>query len=399
MHNSLAKYFREKADIKHLRIVLKKFILATPSRERISLDCFRAYCALEKYSDAFKVGEGLFSVKKIDGGLSVVCNPWLDDRVAPKSFWKKQFSVVSNTCVENKYKVWKVFYLTLIEKKLDYDKSLIEIKKICRQFKGRYRWMRFSLIPYFFRYDLRYMLKELSGIVDCIPHDYLVRCRNGEALLSAGRTVEGFKQFETAIAMNDSARGDIEAWKGEMLLMTGEYKKAFESLEIAVRLKAACALCWRSVAYFKMGHIQESLNDFGQVVEKFPEDIEARVWKAEILRTLGRFNESLEDLNFIIKNRSDYNFALFNRALVYYELGDYRNMRKDFVKIDSKLIGIISIRLRIKKTKKINSSQIYKILRMGLKMAKGNRRAEKYLLQIQFPEYKSESTGEVLIGL
>lgn len=388
--NELAKYFKGKADIKNLRIVLKKFIQVIPARERISIDCFRAYLTLEKYSEAFKVGEGLLSRKKLDGSMSIICNPWFDGRVMPRSFWKKQFSILSNAKIERRYKIWKDFYLIIIEKMLKHDKNLSEIKKKCRQFKGKYGWMRFLMISDLLKGNLKQALKELKIIIDCVPRDYFMRCKNGEVLICAGKSVEGFKQFDIAIAMNESTIGNSETWKGEMYLMTGEYKKALKSLEAGVRLKIAYAFCWRGVAYFKLGYIQKALKDIGHVIEKFPEDFEARVWMAEILRTLGKFNESLEALNFILKKYPGYDFALFNRALVYYAIGDYASMRKDFSIIDNKLKNVILDKLEIKRITNFNSADIYEILTSGLEMTKGNRRQNEYLLQIQFPEYEVE---------
>ncbi|MCG2725809.1 MAG: hypothetical protein L6420_06065, partial [Elusimicrobia bacterium] len=383
----LAKYFREKADIKHLRIVLNKLIQATPPRERISISCFRAYCGLGKYSEAFKIAEGLVSGKNIDNTVTMFCNPWLSDIIAPQSFWRKQFLILSNTEVKGKYKIWRYFYLMVLQGMLNYDKSLIEIKKICSQFTGDYRWMRFPLACHLFRHDLKQALKELQVIIDCVPQDGMVRCKNGEGLVCIGKATDGIKQFEIAIGINKNERGDIEAWKGEMYLMTGEYKKALKSLEIAVQLNAPFALCWRGAALFKLGHIQEGLKDLKYVVKKLPEDIEAMMWMAEILRTVGKVNESFEHLNFILKSRPDYDFALVNRALLYYAIGDYASMRKDFSRINIKLKSVILDRLKIKPITNFSHGQIYKILKGGLEMAKGNRRQEKYFLRIQFPEY------------
>ncbi|MCG2711205.1 MAG: tetratricopeptide repeat protein [Candidatus Omnitrophica bacterium] len=247
--------------------------------------------------------------------------------------------------------------------------------------------MRFARACYLFVCDLKQALKELRIIIDCMPHDEIVRCKNGEGLICVGKVVEGLKQFEIAISMNEGMKGNIEAWKGEMYLMMGEYKKALKSLEIAVQLNAPLALCWRGAALFKSGHIQEGLKDLRHVVKKFPKDREARVWMAEILRTLGKFNESFEHLNFILKSSPDYDFAFFNRALLYYETGDYTSMLEDFSRIDIKLKSVILDRLKIKPITKFSHGQIYKILKGGLEMAKGNRRHEKYFLRIQFPVY------------
>ena len=108
---------------------------------------------------------------------------------------------------------------------------------------------------------------------------------------------------------------------------------------------------------------------------------------AEILRTAGKFKESFEYLDSVLKSRPDYDFALFNRTLLYYAIGDYTGMQKDFHKINTNLIDSILAMMRIRKLEKNNPNQIYKILAQGLKMAKGNRRKEEYFLQIQFPQY------------
>jgi TonB family protein len=171
--------------------------------------------------------------------------------------------------------------------------------------------------------------------------------------------------------------------KGNNYLKAGEYNKAIEAFNEAIRIyrkvsldnssinkrftkKSSSGYTGRGIAYMSLGKYEDALSDFtraididpkeglnyklrGQVnhimrnlenaledysnaLEKYPEFKDVYFKRGEVLRELGRYNEAIDDYTREISINESNVQAYNNRAFSYNKLKDLNNMCIDLIK-------------------------------------------------------------------
>ena len=114
----------------------------------------------------------------------------------------------------------------------------------------------------------------------------------------------------------------FRAWRGQLLLFRGRYKEAVEELRRPIASGNALGWCWRGAALFKLGSCGPALSDLDAAIRINPDDLEARVWRAELLRARKEKKRAQEDLGRTLSLMPAHPWALANLALMAAERGD-----------------------------------------------------------------------------
>lgn len=113
----------------------------------------------------------------------------------------------------------------------------------------------------------------------------------------------------------------FRAWRGQLLLFDGRYKEAVRELEKPIASGNVLGWCWRGAAQFKLGRFGPALRDLDTAIKINPDDQEARVWRAELLRKKEP-KKALADLRRTLRIMPAHPWALANLALLSAERGD-----------------------------------------------------------------------------
>ncbi|MCK5358971.1 MAG: tetratricopeptide repeat protein [Elusimicrobiales bacterium] len=382
VYHDIGMFYRDRAEEKKMKAAFLKFSAMTSKSKTYDIRHFRAYCAVGEYANAFKALEKIMNSNAIT--IDELCNPFVG--TMSKGFMKKQLVLIRDAKVPPKLKIFKIFY----QASLNPDTSYEDLKKLNSLFVGKYAWMKYLLAAKECNYgNYAQSLKLMRTIKKVRLKDWVLNCAMGEILLCAGKKQEAFKQFDRAYGASGK-NSNVKAWKGECYLFIGQYEKAIKELNIAVEDNNYIAYTWRGAAHLKLGMYKEALEDLNKAVKLAPSDLEAYIWRGESHRILKNFKLSLKDFNYVIKKNKSYFWAYFNRALIKSALKNYKAMERDFKKINNnKLIFILKKRLGLKLFDKPKYGEIARILTEGLKLAKGNRQCDGYLLKIAFPEYEN----------
>jgi tetratricopeptide (TPR) repeat protein len=197
----------------------------------------------------------------------------------------------------------------------------------------RYGWMLMeSAKKRLYAGEFPAAVRLLKAVVDATdPPNWLAQCMVGEALVCRGLTAEAFAAFEAAERIApEFERGNVLAWKGEMLLWLGDYPRAMDALDEALTRSSQYAHCWKGGALVAAGRPLEALPVLARAVSISPWDLEAKAWTGEALHRLGRHREALEQLALppgAAESPNPYWHVL--RGLIRRALGDARGLREE----------------------------------------------------------------------
>jgi len=114
----------------------------------------------------------------------------------------------------------------------------------------------------------------------------------------------------------------FSAWRGQLLLFSSRYRESVKELDKTIGAGNNLGWCWRGAALFKLGKKGPAMENLTKAVKVNPNDLEARVWRAELLRTGKKFTRALDDLNHALGVMPEHPWALANLALLAAERGD-----------------------------------------------------------------------------
>jgi len=155
-----------------------------------------------------------------------------------------------------------------------------------------------------------------------------------------GRIEEAIKCLDKVIEINND---DAYAWylKGKMLKKLGEYKEALKCLYTAVGLNKDWINAYKDIGYLELifGNYEDALNYLDKYLEKYPEDFEAKYYKAQIYENMNKLEEALGIYDEIISKLKDGSFilrnSLINKARILEKLGRI----EEAIEIYNKAIG------------------------------------------------------------
>jgi tetratricopeptide (TPR) repeat protein len=228
------------------------------------------------------------------------------------------------------------------------DGHLGDLERL-RRAPERFDWMRCH-IGYrdLFREDFPRALAELrTAAAASKPGDWAARCLSGEALACLGDLRGAMKAFSAAArAAPPEQAGSVLAWKGAVLLWSGEYAPALEATRAAAASGAGFAHCWLGGCLVKLGRFEEALSPLRRAIELTPYDAEARGWLAEAYLRLGRLEDASREIELAMNGFQRYcSFHL--RAvdgLVRSARGDREALRKALVDIPRRFVEEIKRR-------------------------------------------------------
>jgi len=111
------------------------------------------------------------------------------------------------------------------------------------------------------------------------------------------------------------------------------YKNPITYAENAIQKNPRCALAYfiHGNEIYNMGKEDEALEDFTNAVKYYPKFNDARYNKAALLFRKKRFPEALDDLNYLLESKPDYNTqSYFMRGVIEYDLHDADASKRDF---------------------------------------------------------------------
>ena len=196
---------------------------------------------------------------------------------------------------------------------------------------GWMRWHRGLLL--LSRWDYASARADFRAVLDCAPQIWKATALLAEIDLADGNAEEAFSAMDRLarrVPLPDLI--SVRAWRGAMLLWTGQYRRALSDLDWAVERRSPLARCWRGGCLIKLRRFPEALQDLDAQLREHPEDGEARVWRGEARRLTGALNPALEDLDVVLERGNDL-WARANRGLARARQGDREGLREDYAAI------------------------------------------------------------------
>lgn len=263
---------------------------------------FEAFMALDRFAKAFREAERMLDAWSADEADRLNA-PWEDELFHRRSaaFHRERLARLS-AFGGKRASPWPGFFRGLLKLELGLAREAQEEFARLRRFPAhRYGWMRYAAGIAFFSESKERCADaaaEFESVLRYKPDAFWARGRLAEALLCLGREKEAFAEFGRAEAALDGpkAKAHLRAWRGEALLWLGRYDEALGPLDLAVSSGAELAYCWRGGARLLLGDHAGAGADLDAAVGLDPGDAEARLWRGELYRRMGRLDEARAEL-------------------------------------------------------------------------------------------------------
>ena len=359
----------------------------------------RRYCAgvaLGDYQRAFRAAEEFIARADNDTVLERLALPWPESWLRPydRSFYERQLLALERWERGRRPSPWPAFLKTCLWSRLGgWDKALPaagsrqlrcleDLERLSAASPKRYGWMLyFAGLGRLGSRGSAQARRHFDAAARSRPRFWWARCRLAESLLCLGRQAEAFDVFSRLEADLPEVRAHVLAWHGEALLWTGRWREALDSLDQAVRLGSWLAVCWRGAANLQGGHQAAALRDLDSAIVPGSKDVEAFIWRGELLRRKGRLREAKADLDQAVR-LGDRQWGCWNRALLHAQTGDRGAMRADLGMVDREVVKHVEQRLGLDGEGPRTDQEVLRVLKTGLRLALGVRRHEPYLREI-----------------
>jgi tetratricopeptide (TPR) repeat protein len=155
------------------------------------------------------------------------------------------------------------------------------------------------------------------------------------ALLATGETARAAERLEQLARTSQgstAARAAVFAQAGQAWMLLGETGRAYAAATMALTLTPddTALMLDRAVALGSMGRYADSLDDLNRVVALDPNRAEALVFRAAALRHLDRMDEAAADVARALTLTPDNAEALLERGIIRQMRGDTRGARADW---------------------------------------------------------------------
>ncbi|MBI5881826.1 MAG: tetratricopeptide repeat protein [Elusimicrobia bacterium] len=369
---------------------------------------FQAFMAMDAFDEGFREAELILDAWD-PCEADALSSPWEDELChwRDEGFYRRRLDRLESLTRPGAGRrappssPWPLYFRGMLRLHLgEFREALREFGRLGRFPAGRYGWMGYGagLAQLFRGNDSQEEAAErFAAALRSKPDAFWCRGRLAEALLCLGREREAFAQFDLARSSQRSAdvQAQIRAWRGEALLWLGRCKRAVRELDRAMDGGSQLAVCWRGAARMLLDDPAGAQEDLDRAVRLDPADGEAFLWRGELHRRLGRFPESLADLDKAVALNAGP-WARVNRALARAALGDAVGMREDLAGLPSAILG--RGRGRSPGDPRGSDAEAAAALEAAVRAARGVRRAEPYLEALWAP-IRSRSPfggGEVL---
>gem|GEM_PF-5686176 len=366
-----------------MRKFLTEYVKNAEIKRENSDQMFEAFCLLGNFSKAFScnlehlLNEHLDNETEISEGI----NPFskLRDKKYAK-FLSRQMTLYLQKKPEDERAKFYRFLLTAQFSDIG-PKYAEQIRKLKLKNKKLAAFMNHTCGLVFLKkqkFDsaLSCFKKALSGF----PESEMINGKIAEALLRAGNEKKSLKYIRQVL--NHLPRPGLKAWEGELLLITGRYRQARRVLQQALEENCVFAYCWLGATLFKLGSPFQALNYINQAIKFNPSDIEAKIWRSEININLGNFARAMSDIDEIISIEKTNFWAHVNKIDIFCRKGDAKQALRYFRKISPQIKSKILSGAGCGK-KHLDTAKIKKAIEEIKTIAKGNRRSEEYMQNLQ----------------
>lgn len=262
------------------------------------------------------------------------------------------------------------------------EEAIAETGKL-RAMPKRYGWMRHKHGELLLtnRRDYPAAEKEYAAALKCVPGFWKARAALAEIALCRGKAAAAARLTAELIAeLPERSKPWGRASRGRILLWSGDYAAALESLEPAVSAGVPYSLRWRGAARMLTGRLDEAALDLEEALRQGL-DAEGLVWRGELKRRRGDLKGAIEDLNAAIRMDGANSFwALANRALAKGAAGDEAAARADFSTIRRDVLDRFEKAAGVKAGP--DAASVRAVLEAGLALGRGVRVSNEYLFPV-----------------
>ncbi len=206
------------------------------------------------------------------------------------------------------------------------------LRSLDRVAKGRFVWMRWLMgAVHQRRMEWRPAMTQFAKVVRAYPAFMRPKFLIGDDLIGLGRPAQALSFFLLAKPKEPDQNGRWLAWMGEIHLRLGRYEEALRYLDEACASADTDSLVftWRGAAKQRLGRLDAALRDLDEGCRRNANDVEAYNWRAENMRLRGRHERALADAAQALRIFPGDLCARITRALVYYDLKRYDEMRQE----------------------------------------------------------------------
>lgn len=340
-----------------------------PGRELSRADRFKALMRLGRCAEAVRLAETIIDAGAALPDLRAFCDPWERDNRPDREAPQTDLAALSRA-LRTAPGPWRGFYLG----SLGGPKGLGHFDALPAG--GRYRWMHYNAaMEALFSGRFRRAVRSFHIALRHEPMDWRAHGYLSEAYACIDEPARARAQMARGLAAAPgSERAQVYAWWGELELWLGGYARALALTTRACAMGAPFAHGWKGAALLKLGRREEALAQLDAALRLYPNDEEARLWRAEAKRELGRGREALEELKTVTLQH--WVWVLFNRALAKRALGDERGMTSDFERLPPAVIAHVRRELGLRGSAPLDPARTAELLEAGLRLARGFRRGE-----------------------
>ncbi|MFI5350115.1 MAG: hypothetical protein ACHQ2Z_11260 [Elusimicrobiota bacterium] len=338
-----------------------------------------------RFERAFDLGERIMAAQPPAEVVESIMYP-LDRGLttAPEARFYALLSALNRRPRPKRFQAWYVLMASVLLDRLHWSHEAIRESEKLIALPRRYGWMRWhrGLMVLNNQWDYSAARADFRAVVDSAPQVWKAKALLAEIDISAGNTARAFLVMTRLLRdVDDPDRASVRAWRGEMRLRIGQYRRALRDLDWAAARRSPLALCWRGACFVKLERFPEALRDLDAQIRAHPDDYEAKVWRGEARRLMGLKREALEDLDAVCHRGRDL-WAHVNRGLVRASIGDRVGLWADY----SSLPDLVRHYFAWKLGKELSpdsppdavASQLEAMLRAG----RGVRRMNQYLVPL-----------------
>lgn len=357
---------------------------ASPDQELSRLlKAFRRAVRLHDYGKAGRMGEAVLDKTRHLNHLQSLSVPFLPAHdgiplsAAGQNSLRRALRKLERYLARHPRSPWGRYIRNQWRSALHEPQDEGDIRRLMSFPSSRYGWMR-ALAAHHLLYRRRFRdaIRQFEVARDFSqPPDWRCQCFIAEALVFQGDLSAALAAFRQAGKWAGEEIGQTMAWKAEVLLWVGRYGDALRILKaIPKAARSPYAYCWKGAALSKLGRLRPALAALDAAISRFPQDVEARVWRAETLLKAGRASEAEREAQTVLAGAGSGNyFARAIRGLARIAQGDAAGLKEDFTNIPVPVVRCARGGLG---PGPLSEPEMAKTLRTMLRMGLGNRRMD-----------------------
>lgn len=280
---------------------------------------------------------------------------------------------------------WPVLFKTFVLYRMERVEEALEASRPLLEAPASYGWMRIyrALIYLLYHCDYARAEKELKAVLRAAPRMWRAHAYRAEILVCRGRLDEALRLLDGVLGqVSGLGIADVRAWRGELLLWAGEYRRALPDLDYSAEHGVNMSFCWRGAAYMGLGERRRALRELDAGLELIPVDREALTLRGEARRLLGDLKGARADLDYAVRLVENPFWALANRALLRAKTEGRAGLLEDLRAMDPAVVAFFEHVSGLEAGEDAPLGSLCRLLEAGLKRWPGMRRTDRYLFPV-----------------